>query len=129
MARNYNGLLDRAEDLQAFSGYLDSEDRKRQAETRVTFRAEVRVLVYNLYREGMDPGALRVSVLADLERIARANTHSAGAIDEAREALLSGIRARARSHPAIHILIRWGPPVLGVLAFAAYAYFKLRLFE
>jgi hypothetical protein len=129
MARNYEGLLDRAEDLQAFSGYLDSEDRKRLAETRVTFRAEVRVLVYNLYRENPDHGALRVSVLADLERIARANTHSAGAVAEAREALLSGLRARARSHPAIHILIRWGTPFLGLAIFAAYAWFKWRLFQ
>jgi hypothetical protein len=125
MPRRYYRLLELAEDLQGFGGYLDTEDRKRLAEKRGEFRAELRVVVYSLYRENPDHRALRTSVSADLDRIAEANTHSAGAIAEVREALLSGIRARAHSHPAVHILIRWGPPALAVVVIGLYIYLKV----
>jgi hypothetical protein len=126
MMHDYRGVLDLAEDLQGFSGYLDTEDRKQITKKRDVFRAAVRVAVYNLYRTGADYAALRTSVAVDFDRIAEANTHSPGAVAEAREAMLSGIRARARSHPAIHILIRWGPPVVGVAAICLYAYLKMK---
>lgn len=124
MARDYDRLLELAEELQAFTGYLDTEDKKQLALRRGDLRDEVRVVVYNLYQEGPDHGALRMSVSADFDRIARANTHSAGAVAEAREAVLRGIRARSRTHPALHFLIRWGPPTLMVVAVGAYFYFR-----
>ena len=126
MARNYDRLLELAEDLQAFTGYLDSEDKKQLALKRGDFLAEVRVVVYDLYREGPDHGALPISVAADFDRIALANTHSAGAVAEAREAVLRGIRARSGTNPALHFVIRWGPPTLMVIAAGAYIYFRVK---
>jgi hypothetical protein len=125
VARNYDRLLEVAEDLQAYSGYLDTEDKKQLALKRGALREAVRVVVYDLYREGPDHGALPVSVAADFDRIARANTHSAGAVAEAREAVLRGIRARSGTHPALHFVIRWGPPALMVAAACAYIYFRV----
>ena len=126
MARDYEKLLEIAEDLQAFSGYLDTEDKKQLALKRGDLRDAVRVFVYDLHREGPDHGALPVSVAADFDRIARANTHSAGAVADAREAVLRGIRSRSGTNPALHFVIRWGPPALGLIALGVYLYLKTR---
>ncbi|HYD13660.1 MAG TPA: hypothetical protein VEC11_12505 [Allosphingosinicella sp.] len=124
MARDYGPVLERAEDLQAFSGYLDAEDLKRQGKVRVAFQTAVRNLVYALYRESPDHGALGFSVSGDLDRIARAGEFSPGAVAEAREALLREIQARSRNSGMMRFLVRWGPPVLGLLGIAVYAFFK-----
>ena len=124
VARNYDRLLEIAEDLQAFSGYLDTEDKKQLALKRGDLRDAVRVVVYDLYHESPDHGALSVSVAADFDRIARANTHSVGAVADAREAVLRGIRSRSGTHPALHFVIRWGPPALMVAGACAYFYFR-----
>lgn len=128
MARDYGPVLERAEDLQAFSGYLDGEDMKRMGQVRGAFQAAVRNFVYNLYREGPDHGALAFSVSGELDRIARAGEASPGAIAEAREALHREIEARSRNNGLMRFLVRWGPPVLGLLAIAAFAYLKLKIF-
>lgn len=126
VARNYDRLLEIAEDLQAFSGYLDSEDKKQLALKRGDLRDEVRVVVYNLHRESPDHGALPVSVAADFDRIARANTHSPGAVADAREAVLRGIRSRSGTHPVVHFVIRWGPPALMLAGACVYFYVRAR---
>ena len=127
MARDYERVLDAAEKLMSFTGYLDSEGLKRQGEAQGKFNGEVRVFVYDLFRETPDHGALAFAVSADLDRIAATGNHSLAAIADTRAALLTEIRKRSRNSPVMHFLIRWGPPVLGLVAVAAFAYFKLRV--
>lgn len=126
VARTYDGLLEIAENLQAFSGYLDTEDRKQLALRRGDLRDQARVFVYDLFKESPDRGALPISVAADFDRIAAAGTNSAGAVADARAAVLREIRARSGTHPTLHFVIRWGPPVLMVVAACAYFYLKAR---
>ncbi len=128
MARDYERVLQAAESLVSFSGYLDSEDLKRRGEARRKFNEAVRVFVYDLFRETPDRGALGFAVSGDLDRIAAAGRHGEAAIGDARAALLAEIGKRSRNSPIMHCLIRWAPPVLGLVALAAWAYFKLRLF-
>lgn len=127
MARDYGPVLEKAEDLQEFNGYLGTEEMKRRGQARGAFQAAVRNLVYDLYREGPDHGALGFSVSGDLDRIAKAGEASPGAIGEAREALLREIQARSRNNGLMRFLVRWGPPVLGLAGLAVFAYVKLRI--
>lgn len=124
MARDYERVLDAAEGLMNFAGYLDSEGRGQQGAARRAFAVEVRNFVYALFRESPDHGALAFSVSADLHRIAAMGNHSQAAIADTRTALLAEIEKRSRNNAAIRFLIRWGPPVLGLVAMAAWIYFK-----
>jgi hypothetical protein len=126
MARDYEMVLDAAEELMNFGGYLDTEGRKQQSEANQVFRRAVEIFVYDLFRESPDHGALAYSVSGDLDRIAAAGNHSEAAIADARAALLAAIEKRGRNSPAMRFLIRWGPPALGVLGVAAYIYIRTR---
>ena len=128
MARDYERVLDAAEALTNFTGYLDADDRKQQSVAQGKFRNEVRVFVYNLFRESPDHGALAFSVSGDLNRIAARDRYSGGAVADTRAALLAEIAKRSRDSSLMRFLIRWGPPVLGLVGLAAFAYFKLSLF-
>ena len=125
MARDYERVLAAAEELMNFGGYLDSEDRKQQSEAQGRFDGEVRIFVYELYRETPDHGALAFSVAGDLDRISATGTHSEAAVADTRAALLAEIQKRSRDNSAMRFLIRWGPPVVGVLAAAAFLFFKV----
>jgi hypothetical protein len=128
MARDYGKVLDAAERLMNFTGYLDAEDRKQQGVAQGKFNGEVRVFVYNMFRESPDHGALAYSVSADLDRIGVSGRHSADAVADARAALLAEIAKRSRNSSLMRFLIRWGAPVLGFAGIAAFAYFKWHLF-
>jgi hypothetical protein len=124
MARDYERVLDAAEALVSFTGYLDSEDLKQRGVAQGKLNGEVRVFVYNLFRESPDHGPLVFSVSADLDRIAATGHHSEAAIADTRAALLAEIKKRARNSPVVRFLIRWVPPVLGLVALAVYLYVK-----
>ena len=127
MARDYERVLEAAEQMN-FTGYLDSEGRDQQKKARGRFAVEVRNLVYALFRERPDHGALVFSVSADLNRIAATGMHSEAAIADTRAALLAEIGRRSRNSPAMRFFIRWGLPALGLMATAAWVFFKMRLF-
>lgn len=127
MERDYGELLRLAEELQYFTGYLDSEDIKRRTQAQGLFDAERRKVVYELFQEGKDHQELSASVAWDMDRIASTSTdHSPGAIAEAREALMTHIDRQGRNSPLMRFIVRWGPPALGVAAAIAYVVLRMR---
>ena len=65
MSRDYRPLLDLAQELQFFTGYLDSEDKKRQMGVQGNFDSARRKFVYELFQESDDHSGLAESVGRD----------------------------------------------------------------
>jgi hypothetical protein len=127
MARDYGRLLLLAEELQAFTGYLGTEELKKRQQVQSRFDDACGKIVYELFREGGSARDLRRTVIADLGRLELARAeYSPGAVAEAREALLADIDAQARNSPATRFLMRWAPVVFATVAGAIYLYLRLR---
>jgi hypothetical protein len=124
MARDYEKVLEAAEDLLMFTGYLGSEDLKLQANAQNKFAGEVGIFVYDLLKETPDSGALAFSVSADLDRIAAEGSHSEAAIAGTRAALLAEIARSSRHSPATRFFFRWGSIALAVAGFALAVYLR-----
>jgi hypothetical protein len=127
IARDYRGLLLLAKKLQAFTGYLGSEDLKRRQQVQRRFDDACGKTVYELFRESDSARELRRTVIADLGRIELATAeYGPGAVAEAREALLAEIDAQARNSPATRFLMRWAPVVFATVAGGIYLYLRWR---
>lgn len=127
MARDYGRLLLLAEELQAFTGYLGSEELKQRHQFQNQFDDERVKIVYALFKEGGSADEMRQAVIADLDRIELATAeYSPGAVAEAQEGLLAEIDAQARSSPAMRFLLRWGPVALGLVGAGVLIYFRTR---
>jgi hypothetical protein len=127
MARDYGRLLLLAEELQAFTGYLGSEELMQRKQSQKRLDDERAKVVYELFREGGSAEEIRRAMIADLGRIELASAeYSAGAVAEAQEALSAEIDAQARSGPATRFLMRWAPVVFATVAGGIYLYLRLR---
>jgi hypothetical protein len=127
MARDYGRLLLLAEELQAFTGYLGTEELKKRQQFQSRFDEERMKIVYELFQEGGSADELRQAVVADLDRIELASAeYSPGAVAEAQEALFAEIEAQARNSPATRFLMRWAPVVFATVAGGIYLYLSLR---
>jgi hypothetical protein len=118
-------MLDAAQELQFFTGYLDTQGLKEQAKVQSAFNAERRKFVYETLKESNDHDALIATVSADLDRIAETTTeYSPGAIEEVRAQVVEHIGRQASNGPFMRFIVRWGPPAL--TAAAVIGYFALR---
>jgi hypothetical protein len=124
MPRDYGELLERAQDLEEYTGYLDTIGRNEQMQARSRFDDARRRFVYALFKEDIPKPEVLPSVLADLDRLEAANTYLGAALSTVREALVRHIHKQARNNPVQRFLIRWGPPALTLAAAAAYLYFQ-----
>ena len=127
MARDYGRLLLLAEELQAFTGYLGSEELKQRHQVQSQIDDERVKIVYKLFKDGGSADELRQAVVADLDRIELASAeYSPGAVADAQEALLAEIDAQARASPATRFLLRWAPVVFATVAGGIYIYLRAR---
>lgn len=124
MPRDYGELLERAQDLEEYTGYLDTIARNEQIQARGRFDDARRRFVYDLFKEEIGREEILPSVLADLDGLEAANPYLGGALSTIREELTRHIGKQARNNPVQRFLIRWGPPALTVAAAAAYIYFR-----
>lgn len=121
MSRDYRPMLEVAQELQFFTGYLDTEDKKRQMAVQARFDSERRKFVYELFNERDDHNRLVESVSGDLDRIAATTTeYNHGAIEEVRAELLQHIDRQSSNSPIMRFIVRWGPPTVGVAFVIAY---------
>jgi hypothetical protein len=127
-SRDYRPLLEAAQELQFFTGYLDTQGLKEQGKAQGIFNAERRKFVYERLKDSGDPEAAIASVSADLDRIAETNTdYTPGAIEEVRSQLIEHIRRQASNGPFMRFIVRWGPPAL--ITAATVGYFVLRFYQ
>jgi hypothetical protein len=128
MRRDYRPLLNAAQELQFFTGYLDTQGLKEQGKAQSAFNAERRKFVYERLKESDDHEAVIALVSADLDRIAQTTTeYTPGAIEEVRTQLIEHIGRQARNGPLMRFAVRWGPPAL--VTAAAVAYFALKFYQ
>jgi hypothetical protein len=128
MSRNYGPLLEAGQELQFFTGYLDTQGLKNRGRVQDAFNAERRKFVYEALKENDDPEALIASVSADLDRIAETTTeYGPGAIEEVRVELIEHIRRQGSNGPFMRFVVRWGPPAL--MTAGAVAYLAIRFYQ
>jgi hypothetical protein len=128
MSRNYGPMLEAAQELQFFTGYLDTQGRKEQSKAQGALDAERRKFVYERLKESDDHEALIASVSADLDRIAATTTeYTPGAVEEVRTQLVEHIGKQGANGPVMRFIVRWGPPAL--TAAAGIGYIGLRLWQ
>ena len=126
--RDYRPLLNAAQELQFFTGYLDTQGLKEQGKAQSLFNTERRKFVYERLKESGDPEAAIASVSADLDRIAQTSTeYTPGAIEEVRAQLIEHIGRQGRNGPFMRFVVRWGPPA--AVTAVGLAYFALRAYQ
>jgi hypothetical protein len=121
MRRDYRPLLEAAQDLQFFTGYLDTKGLQEQGRVQGVFNAERRKFVYERLKESDDHQALIASVSADLDGIAQTSTdYIPAAIEEVRSQLIEHIGRQGSKGPLMRFVVRWGPPALMTAATVTY---------
>ena len=114
MGIDFESLLDLARELESYSGYMSSADKRARDRLRQKFDQRRREIVYSLLREGPSADYLALSVGTRLNAIkARANYDEA-TIDFVRRELERHIAKQGAAHPVLRFGVRWAAPAAAV---------------
>ena len=122
MARNYRPMLEIAEELARFQRYLGPTEEQEEAKLKAAFAAERRKFVYDVVREPGEKSEVVPSIDSQLDRALASGNYAEWSIDHVRGELHQHIGKQINSSPFVRFGTRWGPPVFGIIAIAAYFY-------
>ncbi len=121
---DYRPMLELADELELFTGYMDTARQQEAGKVRQTYDQKRREFVYDLIKSEPDRSLLWPKVAADLDRMETAGEHYPGAIDRVRADLQKHIAKQAGSHPILRFATRWALPA--AVAGAAILHFYLQ---
>jgi len=126
--RDYTVMLELSQELQLYSGYLDTNGIKKRGEVIGRFDSARRKFVYELFQDRPNDAELALpAILADLDRISVEERFGDETVAYVREQLTKHIRKQAGNNPFQRFVTRWGPPaVMGVIVVAGLYFFYLR---
>jgi hypothetical protein len=126
--RDYSALLELSQELQIYSGYLDTKGIQEKNGLIGRFDWARRKFIDELCQDWPDDADLALpAVLADLERISAAGHFGDETVAYVRQQLTKHIRKQAGKNPFQRFVTHWTPPtMMGVAAVAALYFFYLR---
>jgi hypothetical protein len=121
MQRDYADLMNLAVELGDYSGYLDTQGKKRRGELQTKYKGAVRTFVYNLLKDGKSGSDAADAVNADLDEIVEVSSeHWHPVYEEVRGDLLADIERESGKASWQRTLRYWLPFLLASLVAITY---------
>lgn len=125
MGYDYSAVMSAAIYLEQFSGYLDTDDLKRQREAQDRFNTARHHFVFSALASGEDPEQITSTIVNDLDEMVQADPYSAATYAFVRDELVARVESEAKKSPLQRKIVRWAPTA--ALVALVIAYFAVRL--